>query len=344
MATSTLLVMLALLTANAAVVSATPVEDRPLPAAVSVEASSELLAADVLARIDDEIITRDEYEAHVQASMRQRFYHGQVTAEQRLAFRQQMAQQLIERVLLWREALRRGLQPDASEVNTALAAALTSASAESRGQLDAAELAQLRRQLLDMLQRQSLIDQLEQQVAAAIVLSEEHAQAYYLAHAEQFTTPARVKLAVILLGVPPWAPVASWQAAEAEAQRLREILQHGEAHFSELARLHSSDSSASQGGDLGFVHQGMLSDEAQQLIDGLQPGEIGAPLKTLRGVALFRLQQRQPAVLNDYAQVKERAMKLLRREREQQAWQQLIENLRQHSVVQVNDEMIKAGN
>src|SRR5690606_29124228 len=125
-----------------------------------------------------------------------------------------------------------------------------------------------------------------------------------------------------------------------EAQRLEARLAAG-ASFAELAQLHSADPSAERGGDLGYVHRGMLSREAQEVVDGMSAGEISPPVRLLQGIALFRLEERIAPALNPFAQVEDRARELLLRELREQAWKDALDRLRSETPVELNEALIE---
>jgi len=185
----------------------------------------------------------------------------------------------------------------------------------------------------------NLIEQLQARVRDVPPPAREDVRAYYESHPDKFTTPERLRVSMILLGVQPWAPGTAWEAAQDEAQRLLAQLREG-ADFAQLARLHSADASAQHGGDLGYVHAGMLASEAQSVLDALAPGELSAPVRLLKGVAIFRLDERHAPVLNDFARAEARAQGLLRREREEQAWQDLLAALRAGTSIEINEAVL----
>jgi parvulin-like peptidyl-prolyl isomerase len=199
-------------------------------------------------------------------------------------------------------------------------------------------LADARRQLND----DSVIHQLKQQVEDVPAAEAGAVREYYRAHPDKFTTPERVRVSMILLKVEPWAPGAAWAAAEEEAGRLREKLGQG-ADFAELARLHSADASAEHGGELGYIHRGMFSAETQGVIDGLAPGSLSAPVRLLQGYALFRLDERVPPRLNEFAQAEERARGLLRREQQEAAWEAMRAGLRKNARIEIDEAVLGAG-
>jgi parvulin-like peptidyl-prolyl isomerase len=250
--------------------------------------------------VGGEAIPQEEYHSALHEGMRRKFFHGAPSQEQVDAYRREVAQGLIDRVLLRQEARRRGLEGD------------------------------------------NLLARLEADVRRVPEPGAEEVRGYYDAHPDKFTAPERLRVALILLKVEPSATGAAWKAAEAEAARLVDRLRQTElerqgADFAELARLHSGDVSASRGGDLGYVHKGMLAGEVQQVLDGMRPGDISAPLLLLQGVAVLRLDERVAPALSVFDASKSRARDLLARERGAGAWQALIERLRRDTPVTINE-------
>ena len=111
----------------------------------------------------------------------------------------------------------------------------------------------------------------------------------------------------------------------------------GGADFAELARLRSGDGSAAKGGDMGYLHRGMLGDQAQQVVDALAVGEVGEPVTLLEGVAIFRLEDRPALQLLAFEEVRERVRGLWLREHSEQAWQALLTRLRADTVITVSE-------
>ncbi len=278
----------------------------------------------VYARVGETVITMEEFEAAFRLGVRQRFYHGRIPQERLAAYREEVGQRLIDRVLMLQEARRQGIAPDEAWVAERLEGYLARYRSSRAWRGDEAAL---RRGLRQMLEEQSLLARLEEQVRAVTEPTDAEVRDYYQRHPELFTTPPAYRAAMILLKVAPSSPASVWRAAVEEAQRLKARLERG-ADFANLARIHSADASAARGGDLGWQHQGMLAPAAEAVLQALQPGEVSEPVTLLEGVALFQLQERRPAQLNPYEQVAERARALLQRERAQQAWEDFLTRLR----------------
>ena len=97
-------------------------------------------------------------------------------------------------------------------------------------------------------------------------------------------------------------PQLTEAAAAARLSDYRRRIQAGQADFAALAREHSQDGSAKQGGDLGWANPGRYVPEFEQALSALRPGEISEPLVSRFGVHLIQLVDRREAKLNQREQ------------------------------------------
>lgn len=74
---------------------------------------------------------------------------------------------------------------------------------------------------------------------------------------------------------------------------LKERLTNKAATFEELARLYSNDTSASKGGDLGWIYPGDTVPEFEKTLMSLKPGEISEPVETQFGFHLIEVLERK---------------------------------------------------
>ena len=137
----------------------------------------------------------------------------------------------------------------------------------------------------------------------------------------------------ILLRAAP--PVTS----EAAARRLAELKQQittGGRRFEDLAREHSEDGSAPQGGDLGWANAGSLVPEFEQAMNQLPPGGISDPVLSRFGVHLIQvLERRQVAV--DPKQLREQGRAALRERKFQQAFTDWVRELRTRAYIEMRE-------
>ena len=105
---------------------------------------------------------------------------------------------------------------------------------------------------------------------------------------DAFVTQTRARH--ILLRV---TPQLSAQAAVAQLDGYRQQIAEGKASFTDLARAHSQDGSAPEGGDLGWASPGQFVPEFEQVMNSLRPGEISQPLASRFGVHLIQVTERR---------------------------------------------------
>jgi len=315
---------------------------------VALAMSAAAAAADgEFASVDGASISAAEFEAARANALRQKFYHREVPEAKLDEFSREVAQTLIDRVLLQAEIGRRGLVPDAERVRAEIAQYDSRYAQSERWQKNrAALLPGLER----MLGERDVLARLQAEVREAGAPSEEQLARYYDAHRDLFTEPQQARLSVIVLKVDPSAPSATWAAAEEEARAIRKrlALASGDgagaegADFAEAARMHSSDASAASGGDLGYLHQGMMPEGLYEKLGSMKPGELSEPLRLLEGVALFRLTERREARLRPLGEVKERAAQLWRRDEGERRWAEFLARLRAAATIRIDTERYPA--
>jgi len=80
-----------------------------------------------------------------------------------------------------------------------------------------------------------------------------------------------------------------------DAQELETQLQQG-APFPSVARQFSQNPTAAQGGDIGVVQQGQLSQALDDALMKMRPGEVSPPIRSAGGYYILALRERQEAM------------------------------------------------
>jgi peptidyl-prolyl cis-trans isomerase SurA len=131
-------------------------------------------------------------------------------------------------------------------------------------------------------------------------------------------------------------PQLSGQAAAAQLERYSEQIRAGQATFERLAREHSQDGSAAQGGDLGWVRPGQFVPEFESVMNALKPGEMSPPVVSRFGVHLIRLDERRQVSLTQREQ-REVVREQLRQKKSQEALRAWIEEVRGRAFVEYRE-------
>lgn len=107
--------------------------------------------------------------------------------------------------------------------------------------------------------------------------------------------------------------ITSDEQAEQRIRHLRDRVLSGDP-FQELARRHSDDGTAPQGGDLGWLSPGETVPAFEQAMNGLRPGELSEPVKSPFGWHLIEvLERRNQDMGQDFQRMQARQILFQRR-------------------------------
>ncbi len=159
------------------------------------------------------------------------------------------------------------------------------------------------------------LDQIREAVAD---VSDADLGTYYRDNEHRLTLPEQVRVRHILL---TWKPLGTPDDRAALRAKMAPILEQarGGSDFAELARIHSEDSTAAAGGDVGFFHRGQMVPAFEAVAFALQPGEISDVVETPFGLHILRLEERKPARLLPLDEVRDQLREHVREERQEQA-------------------------
>lgn len=110
--------------------------------------------------------------------------------------------------------------------------------------------------------------------------------------------------------------------------------------FSVLAQEASVGSSASRGGDIGFISKGTLTAEIEDKLFVLNPGEISEIIPTDKGFHIFKVLEKNPAHYLELGEVKEEIKQQLLPQKQQQTFDQYLKDIEEQATVVKHLELI----
>ncbi|MDP2262321.1 MAG: peptidylprolyl isomerase [Hydrogenophaga sp.] len=128
-------------------------------------------------------------------------------------------------------------------------------------------------------------------------------------------------------------------SAEAAAARLGEYRQQivgGQRSFQDVAREHSQDGSAREGGDLGWASPGQFVPEFEEAMNALKVGEISQPLQSRFGLHLIRVDERRESALSQREQ-REIVRGLVREQKANEALMSWAQDVRGRAFVEYRE-------
>ena len=128
----------------------------------------------------------------------------------------------------------------------------------------------------------------------------------------------------------------SQTSARAQLAEYKRQIEAGRADFAKLAREHSQDASAVEGGDLGWISPGMFVPEFEEVMNKLQPGQMADPTVSRFGVHLIQVLERREAPLSE-RELRDMARISLREKKFEETYQLWAQEVRGRAYVEYRD-------
>jgi len=141
---------------------------------------------------------------------------------------------------------------------------------------------------------QSLKQQvLGHEVFSRLQISTEEINKYYESHLQEFDRPEQVRIREILIST-EGKDATQIAALEKKAQEALQKAKSGEK-FDELAIKYSDGSTAKEGGDLGFFPRGKMVKEVEDAAFSLRRGQVSDIIKTKYGFQIIKVEEKHAA-------------------------------------------------
>ena len=132
-------------------------------------------------------------------------------------------------------------------------------------------------------------------IAEKIKISEEDVKKYYVEHKHDFEIPPSVKIQHILIKLAPDAIFRDEAAALKKAKKIKKELVQG-ADFAKLVRENSDDAETKKtGGELGYIPMENINPDVGAVVNLMKVGEISNPIRSVMGYNIVKLLDKKQA-------------------------------------------------
>jgi len=317
---------------------------------------------EIIARVDQAIITRSDMERGKQTSqqeLKERFasdWEAKWNEQQKDVLRD-----LIDEQLLLGKGKQLGITGD-TELIKRLDDLRKQMSLESMEDLEKAASQQgvSFEDFKDKIRNQIIAQQVvSREVGSRIRISSEEVQKWYDQHKNDIAAPEAVRLAEILVSTQPPKPANDKDdkgkpaaqlpedpvvvaQAKAKAEQLLEQLRKG-ANFAELAKKSSDGSTSAQGGEIGAFKRGEMAKELEEKTFALKPGEVTDVIRTKPGFMIFKVLDHQQAGVPPLKQIEDRIREQIYGEKLEPAARAYLTKLREEAYIDVKSGFVDTG-
>ncbi len=259
-----------------------------------------IVSAQTLVTVNGKAITQEDVDTELMRATQGRF--NQVPPERQAAFRQQVLQQLIGKELIFEDAKKNGV-------------------------LKTKEYKEEYKKLEERMKQELAIQVWQKQLLDGIKISDKALKDYYKQNKEEFNEPESVHARHILV------------AAEDEAKSIIAGLQSLSGDklknkFIEEAKAKSTGPSGPKGGDLGYFTQGQMVPAFNDKAFSMKKGTVTLePVKTQFGYHVIYVEDKKPAMIRKYDEVKAFIEQRLKMEKFKDTMKKKMDALQKKAVI-----------
>ncbi len=290
---------------------------------------------DIVARVNDQIISKSDYQRADQELATQAQQQGW-SQQQLFEARHDLLRDLIDQQLLLSKGKDLGITGETETIkrlddirkqNHLDSMDDLQKAAESQG----VSFEDFKQHIRDGIVSSSVI---RDEVGRHLNLSQSDVQKYYDAHKADFDSPEQVKLSEILIPTANPDDAAQVAAAQKKADDLAAKLKSG-SDFAQLAKTESGGSTAAQGGELGEFKRGQLAKVLEDQTFVLKPGEYTQPIRTKQGFVILKVTEHAPGGVQPLKDVEPQVEDALYSQKMAPALRQYLTRLREDSYVEI---------
>jgi len=156
-----------------------------------------------------------------------------------------------------------------------------------------------------------------------IVVTDEEAEAYFLQHKEQFHQSEQVEARHILVRVNNFENKEENEKALSKINKAIDEIKKGAA-FEKVAEKYSEDTSAKNGGYLGFFKRGEMVKEFEEAAFRLEPGQVSDIVKSPFGYHIIKVEKKLEEKDLSFDEVKERIIERIKEEKEKNQFKNYV--------------------
>jgi peptidyl-prolyl cis-trans isomerase SurA len=322
--------------------------------------SSDTVVEEIIARVNNSIITRADLRKARQELYGEAQQQGTPAAEQQAKDHEKdLLRDLIDQQLLLSKAQELGITAD-TELVKKLDDLRKQMHADSMEDLEKAAEAQgisfedFKQNLKNNILTQRVIGQ---EVGGHITVTSAEIQQYYDQHKSDMERPEQVRLSEILISTQttPAVKDAKGEAAlpetttpevvdqaKAKANQVYEMLKKG-GNFDDLAKKYSNGPTSTVGGDLEYFKRGTLSKELESKVFDMQAGQYTEPIRTNQGFVILKVTEHQTPGVPPLKEVENQIQEQIYLTKMQPALREYLTKLREDAYIDIKPGYLDTG-
>ena len=306
---------------------------------------------EIIARVNNQIITRTEFQRSKEQLRQEAQQQDPTHAEKIVAEKDKdVLRDLIDQQLLLEKGKDLGITAD-TEVIKRLDEMRKDMKLESMEDLEKAAQSQgisfedFKQNLKNQIITQQVISK---EVGSRMSISKEELQQFYDEHKSQMEQPEQIRLSELLVSTEKKQsdPITDESKLLTDAQKKAEDLlaqlRKGTS-FEEIAKKNSDGPTAAQGGDLGYFKRGTLAKELEEKTFAMKPGDVSDVIRTKQGFVILKVVEHQQAGVPPLSQIEPKVQDAIYMHKLQPALRAYLQKLREDAYIDIKPGYVDTG-
>jgi peptidyl-prolyl cis-trans isomerase SurA len=301
--------------------------------------SADSVVEEIVARVNNQIITRSEYQRNEDDLKQEAQQQDPSNAEKMIADgKKDVLRGLIDQQLLLEKGKDLGITAD-TELIKKLDDMRKEMKLDSMEDLEKAAQAQgIPFEDFKQKTRNQIITQqvIGKEVGSRLTITKDEEQEFYDQHKTELARPEQVKLSEILVSTDKGSGSEDEKLAAAKAKAEDLLAQIGKgANFDDIAKKNSDGPTAAQGGDLGYFKRGTLAKELEDITFGLKAGGLSGVIRTKQGFVVLKVTDHQSAGIPFMEEVGPKLQDALYMQKLEPALRDYLKKLREEAYIDI---------
>ena len=297
---------------------------------VSLFGEKALLPESTVAVVNGTAISVDERDKEVGKLLPKEYFHSKLSEDKLKDLQEKALDALIDKTLLYKYALSKNIKATDSEIDEVMTNLAARLGSKDKLKEAIARLGFTDESFRKAVKKDEVLKKLYKK-EIEVDPSDEELKRYYDENIYKFKEPERIKASLIYVKNNPEDPNGR-EKAKKRAQEAMELLNSGE-NFAYVAQNYSNDPSRVMGGDMGYIHRGMLEPAVEEEAFSMDVNTTSEIIEKDIGYFIVKVNEKSPENQIPFEKTKDKLKRELKEKEEEKRKADLLEKLKQNSVI-----------
>lgn len=289
-----------------------------------------VLDVDIAAIVNGVKITKISVDRGVTRLFPTRYMHARISEEKINAFKKDVLDELIEEELLFQYAKSIGIYHSIDEIDKAIEDYKKTFKNSEVFQDSLTKSGWTVGELRDAIYKDNILKKFHNEKIATN-LNEKDLREYYDNNLHKFREPEKISVNVIYVKNNPTDPNGKTKAKKRVEEAYKKV-KDGE-NFADVAAKYSTAMSRINGGDLGYLHKGMLEPKVEKIAYAMDVGKVSEIIELDMGFYIVKVNARSESKQLSFDSVKKRLAIDLKKKLEKEKKEKLLKRLMSTAVI-----------